>query len=103
MARAAKSRGYRFMCITDHSHYLRDGCLEAEWREIGALNEQLTSFRLLRGIEVQHPPARVDVDDGGLGELDWVVALLHTSFDRSPTERIMGTMDNPHVDCILGT
>src|SRR4030095_9733047 len=37
---------------------------------------------------------------GGPAELDWVVASLHTSFDRSPTERIVGVMDNPHVDCI---
>ncbi len=101
MARAAKSRGYRFMCITDHSHYLRDGRLEAQWREIGALNEQLTSFRVLRGIEVNiRADGSLDVDDAVLAELDWVVASLHTSFDRSPTERIMGTMDNPHVDCI---
>jgi len=35
-----------------------------------------------------------------LAELDWVVASVHTSFERSPTERIMGAMDNPHVDCI---
>ena len=32
MALTAKGRGYRFMCITDHSHYLRDGRLEAQWR-----------------------------------------------------------------------
>ena len=25
MARAAKARGYRYLCLTDHSHYLRDG------------------------------------------------------------------------------
>jgi len=101
MARTAKSRGYRFMCITDHSHYLRDGRLEAQWREIAALNEQLTSFRILRGIEVNiRADGSLDVDDAVLAELDWVVASLHTSFDRSPTERIMGAMDNPHVDCI---
>ncbi len=29
-----------------------------------------------------------------------MIASLHTSFDRSPTERILGAMDNPHVDCI---
>ena len=34
MALTAKSRGYRFLCITDHSHYLRDGRLEAQWKEI---------------------------------------------------------------------
>ena len=101
MARTAKSRGYRFMCITDHSHYLREGRLEAQWREIAALNEQLTSFRVLRGIEVNiRADGSLDVDDAVLAELDWVVASLHTSFDRSPTERIVGAMDNPHVDCI---
>ncbi len=101
MARTAKSRGYRFLCITDHSHYLRDGRLEAQWKEIDGLNERLTSFRILRGIEVNiRADGSLDVDDDVLAELDWVIASLHTSFDRSPTERIMGAMDNPNVDCI---
>ena len=101
MARTAKSRGYRFLCITDHSHYLRDGRLEAQRKEIDALNEQLTSFRILRGIEVNiRSDGALDVEDDVLADLDWVIASLHTSFDRSPTERIMGAMDNPHVDCI---
>ncbi len=101
MARTAKSRGYRFLCITDHSHYLRDGRLEAQWSEIDGLNERLTSFRILRGIEVNiRADGSLDFDDDVLVELDWVIASLHTSFDRSPTERIMGAMDNPNVDCI---
>ena len=35
-----------------------------------------------------------------LAELDWVVASLHTSLDRSPTERVLAAIENPHVDCI---
>ena len=102
MVLAAKSRGYRFLCITDHSHYLRDGRLEAQWREIDELNGRLPkSFRVYRGIEVNiRADGSLDVDDDVLAELDWVVASLHTSFERSPTERITGAMDNPHVDCI---
>jgi DNA polymerase (family 10) len=101
MALTAKGRGYRFLCMTDHSHYLRDGRLERQWMEIEELNGRLTSFRVLRGIEVNiRADGSLDVDDDVLGELDWVVASLHTSFDRSPTERILGAMDNPHVDCI---
>jgi DNA polymerase (family X) len=102
MVLTAKSRGYRFLCITDHSHYLRDGRLEAQWREIDELNGRLPkSFRVYRGIEVNiRADGSLDVDDDVLAELDWVVASLHTSFERSPTERIMGAMDNPHVDCI---
>ena len=42
----------------------------------------------------------VDVPDEVLAELDWVVASLHTSLDRSPTERVLAAIDNPHVDCI---
>ena len=38
--------------------------------------------------------------DEVLAELDWVVASLHTSLDRSPTARVLEAIDNPHVDCI---
>ena len=102
MVLTAKSRGYRFLCITDHSHYLRDGRLEAQWREIDELNGRLPkSFRVYRGIEVNiRADGSLDIEDALLAELDWVVASVHTSFERSPTERIMGAMDNPHVDCI---
>ena len=45
----------------------------------------------LRGIEVNiRADGSLDVDDEVLAELDWVVASVHTSFDRSPTERILG-------------
>jgi DNA polymerase (family X) len=101
MARAAKSRGYRFMCLTDHSHYLRDGRLEAQWEEIAAVNALVKPFRVLRGIEANiRADGSLDVPDDVLAQLDWVIASLHTSFDRSPTERILGAIDNPHVDCI---
>jgi DNA polymerase (family 10) len=101
MARTAKSRGYKFLCITDHSHYLRGGRLQAQWKEIDELNDRLKGFRVLRGIEVNiRADGSLDVDDDVLAQLDWVVASLHTSFDKSPTERILGVMDNPHVDCI---
>jgi DNA polymerase (family 10) len=101
MARTAKSRGYRFMCLTDHSHYLRDGRLESQWEEIAVVNARVKPFRVLRGIEANiRADGSLDVPDAVLAELDWVVASLHTSFDRSPTERILGVIENPHVDCI---
>jgi DNA polymerase (family 10) len=101
MARAAKSRGLRFLCLTDHSHNLRDGRLEAQWEEIAAVNERVKPFRVLRGIEVNiRADGSLDVPDEQLEQLDWVVASLHTSFERSPTERVLGAVENPHVDCI---
>jgi DNA polymerase (family 10) len=101
MAREAKTRGYRFLCLTDHSHYLRDGRLEAQWEEIAAVNALVKPFRVLRGIEANiRADGSIDVPDDVLAQLDWVIASLHTSFDRSPTERILGAIDNAHVDCV---
>jgi DNA polymerase (family 10) len=101
MARAAKVHGYRFICLTDHSHYLRDGRLEAQWEEIATVNALVRPFRVLRGIEANiKADGSLDVPDEVLAELDWVIASLHTSFDRSPTERVLGAIDNPNVDCI---
>ena len=101
MAATAKSRGYSFLCLTDHSHYLRGPRLAAQWREIEQVNGRLKPFKVLRGIEVNiRADGSLDVDDDVLAELDWVVASIHTAFDRSPTERILGAIENPHVDSI---
>jgi DNA polymerase (family X) len=101
MAAEAKNRGYSYLAITDHSHYLRDGRLEAQDREIEALNETLGRFKLLKGIEVNiRADGSLDVDDETLALRDWVVASLHTAFDKNPTERVISAMENPNVDCI---
>ncbi len=101
LARGARARGYRYLCLTDHSHNLRDGRLEAQWAEIESVNARVKPFRVLRGIEANiRADGALDVADETLAELDWVIASLHTSFDRSPTERILGAIENPHVDCI---
>jgi len=101
MALAAVARGYEFLCLTDHSHYLREGRIEAQWLEIEAVNAKLDGFRVLRGVEANITArGEVDVPDELLAELDWVVASLHTSLDRSPTERVLAAIENPHVDCI---
>src|SRR5437868_149661 len=101
MAEEAKRRGYSFLAITDHSHYLREGRLEAQDREIDALQERLGRFRLVKGIEVNiRADGSLDVDDETLAERDWVVASLHTAFDKNPTERVLSAMENPNVDCI---
>ena len=101
MATTAKARGYRFLVLTDHSHYLREGRLERQWREIEEVNERLKAFRVLRGIEVNiRADGSLDVDDETLAELDWVIASLHTSFEKDPTERVLEAVENPHVDQI---
>ena len=101
MARTARSNGYRFLALTDHSHYLREGRMEAQWREIDEINARVKPFRVLKGVEANiRADGAIDVDDELLAELDWVVASLHHAFDKSPTERILAAIDHPHVDCI---
>jgi DNA polymerase (family X) len=101
MARTAIQRGYEYLAMTDHSHYLREDRLARQWEEIAALNERLAPFRILRGIEVNiRADGSVDVADETLAECEWVVASLHQGFDREPTERLLAAIDNPHVDCI---
>ena len=101
MALEAKRRGYRFLALTDHSHYLREERMEAQWKEIEEVNARVKPFKVLRGVEANiRADGSVDVDDAVLAELDWVVASLHAAFDRSPTERLLAALDHPHVDCI---
>jgi DNA polymerase (family X) len=101
MARTARSNGYRFLALTDHSHYLREGRMEAQWREVDEVNARVKPFRVLKGVEANiRADGEIDVDDELLAELDWVVASLHHAFDKSPTERILAAIDHPHVDCI---
>jgi DNA polymerase (family X) len=101
MAAAARARGYEYVAITDHAHYLREGRFDAQAAEIEALRKKLKPFRLLRGIEVSiRGDGTVDFPDEDLAECDWVMASLHFAFDRTPTERVLAAMENPHVDAI---
>ncbi len=101
LALLCSERGYEYVAVTDHSHYLREGRLERQWEEIEALNARLAPFRLLRGVEVNiRADGTLDMSNDELAACEWVVASLHTSFDRNPTERIVSAMENPHVDVI---
>jgi DNA polymerase (family 10) len=101
MALEAIARGYEYLAITDHSHYLRERRMEAQDAEIDAVNKKLAPFRLLKGVEVNiRADGSLDVPDDVLAERDWVVASLHSAFHRDPTERVCGAIENPHVDCI---
>ena len=101
MALAARDRGYEYLAVTDHSHYLRDGRMAAQDVEIDALNLRLAPFRLVKGVEVNiRADGSLDVDDETLASREWVVASLHTSFDKDPTGRVLAAIENPHVTCI---
>ncbi len=101
MVEAARARGYAYYAITDHSHYLREGRMEAQAKEIEQVEKLVEPMRLLKGVEVNiKADGTLDVPDEVLAARDWVVASIHSAFDRDPTERVLATMENPHVDCI---
>ena len=101
MVVAAKARGYAYYAVTDHSHYLREARLGQQDTEIERLAKKVAPLRLLKGIEVNiKADGTLDVADDLLAERDWVVASIHSAFDRSPTERVLAAMESPHVHCI---
>jgi DNA polymerase (family X) len=101
MALEAKRLGRSYLAVTDHSYYLREGRLEAQNRELDAVQGRLGRFKLLQGIEVNiRANGELDVDDDILAARDWVMASVHSGFDKDLTFRVLAAMDNPHVDCI---
>jgi DNA polymerase (family 10) len=110
MAEAARSRGYAYLAVTDHSashgfgNHVTPQALERRIEEVRALNSGSRGFRVLAGSEVNvMPDGSLDYEDDLLAELDWVIASVHTSFKisaRAMTERIVTAIENPLVDCI---
>ncbi|MEW9500619.1 DNA polymerase/3'-5' exonuclease PolX [Jeotgalibacillus marinus] len=110
MIEACRAKGYEYMAITDHSHYLKvaNGLsperLRKQVKEIKALNKRYDDIEILAGIEMDIlPDASLDYDNDLLQELDIVIASIHSSFSQSQEkimERLQTALDNPHVDII---
>jgi len=111
MAEAARSRGWSYLGISDHSQsafyaggLAREDVLR-QHAEIDRLNEELDGFRILKGIEADIlADGTVDYDAELLGSFDYVIASVHSRFglDREAmTERVLRALDDPHVT-ILG-
>ena len=80
MLEAAVARGYEYYAVTDHSHYLRDGRLDAQLEEIEALRERFPQLTILAGVEANiRSNGEVDMADEDLAKLDWVVASVHNA------------------------
>lgn len=109
LVKATKARGYSYFAITDHSRSLvvANGLDEERLREqIGRIKEiyETAEIEILTGIEVEIlKDGSLDFSDSFLGELDLVVASIHSGLrqDRAQiTERLLRAIANPHVDII---
>jgi DNA polymerase (family X) len=110
MAEAARGRGYEYLAITDHSathgfgNDVQPDELRRQIERVHELGQELEGIELLAGSEVNVlPDGALDYDDDLLGELDWVVASVHTSFrmsEREMTDRMVAAIEHPLVDAI---
>lgn len=110
MAKAAKSLGYEYIAITDHSRGLgiakglEPARLLQQVEEISALNREMKSFRVLSGVEVDiRSDGRLDLSDETLEKVDVVIAAVHSAMNQPAermTARVIKAMENPNVDII---
>lgn len=106
----AKSLGYQYIAITDHSKYLRiaNGLNETRLRkqreEIERLKEKYQDIHILSGVEMDIlPDGSLDFSDDFLKELDIVIAAIHSSFNQSEADimkRLYTALENPNVNII---
>jgi DNA polymerase (family 10) len=110
MVEAAKSRGLRYIAITDHSkrvamaNGLDADRLRQHWNEIENVRKEISGIEVLKGIECDIlEDGTMDLDDEVLAEADWVIAVLHYGL-RQPKEqidlRLMNAIRNPNVSII---
>ncbi len=110
MALAARERGYEYLAVTDHSAshgFGNDVSPEQLRRQIELVREadaRVDGIELLAGSEVNIlPDGSLDYEDELLGELDWVIASVHTSFGigaQKMTERMIAAIEHPLVNAI---
>ncbi len=110
MVAAAQQRGLQYIAITDHSQRvsmaggLDPGRLRQQWEEIDELKDRIDGIEVLKGIECDIlEKGGMDLPDDVLAEADWVIASVHYGQNQSEkqiTERILGALENPHVDIL---
>lgn len=110
MAAAARELGYEYVAITDHSatHGFGNDVSPDELRRqierVREVDAQMEGIAVKAGSEVNIlPDGGLDYEDELLGELDWVVASVHTAFgmgEEALTARMIRAIEHPLVDAI---
>lgn len=111
MADAAIAQGLKYIAITDHSKRVTmagglDGeRLLAQWAIIDEVRPEYEGrLTIYKGIECDILEAGgMDLPDDVLAQGDWILASIHYG-QKQPrdqiTDRILGAIENPHVDCV---
>lgn len=110
MVLKARSVGYKYIAITDHSKFLQvaNGLDETRLRkqreEIDKLNEKYSDIHIFSGVEMDIlPTGKLDFSSDFLKEMDIVIAAIHSSFTQTEEEimnRLFHALEHPYVDII---
>jgi len=107
MVEAARSLGYRYIGISDHSQSafyangLKEDRIRAQHAEIDAVQKKFPDIRIFKGIEADIlADGAMDYPDEILATFDFVIASVHSRFNLSEedqTRRICRALANPFV------
>ncbi len=111
MANAAQDLGFSYLAISDHSkaafyaNGLKEERLFEQWKEIDALNQSFTDFKILKGIESDIlADGSLDYSDDILAQFDFIIASIHSNLkmdENKATTRLIKAIEHPRTT-ILG-
>ncbi len=111
MANCAKSLGYQYLGITDHSksafyaNGLKVDRLKKQWEDIDKLNIELAPFKIFKGIESDIlADGSLDYEEEILVQFDFIIASVHANLKmdkQKATTRLIKAIENPYTS-ILG-
>jgi DNA polymerase (family 10) len=111
MALGARELGFAYLGVTDHSQaaFYANGLTPErvleQVDEIDRLNQELTPFRIFKGIECDIlNDGALDYDAELRGRFDFIIASVHSNLrmdEAKATQRLVAAIENPHTR-ILG-
>jgi DNA polymerase (family X) len=109
MVEGARSLGYAYIAITDHSPRMSmagqtPAEIRAQWKQIDRLNKGMRGFRILKSVEMDIlESGKLDLPDDLLADADYVVATIHYGLkqsERQLTDRLLAAIESRWVDAI---
>jgi len=109
MVETARSVGYGYIAITDHSPRTSmagqtPAEIRVQWKAIDQLNKGMRGFSVLKSVEMDIlENGKLDLPDDLLAEADYVVATIHYGLkqsERQLTDRLLAAIENRWVDAI---
>ncbi len=111
MAEHARSLGYAYLGITDHSksafyaNGLKEDRVVQQWAEIDLLNQEMAPFRIFKGIESDIlNDGSLDYPEEILAGFEFVIASVHSNLrmeEEKATQRLLKAIENKFTT-ILG-